>query len=157
MWLNHVDFQASDCTLELAGLDERVSSDIRGLSLHLDNVTMDYKAKKDDHQITPVARRRAGSVSNELDENLLNAIPSAEAPESATVAYTDDRRLAIHTKGLEAFIMESLNTTESKPFLSIARSEVALTTSSDSHALLLHVNSAISLSLIHISEPTRPY
>jgi len=140
-WLTHVHLQGSDFNVEVAGIDPSVSEKARGAALHLESWSAEYKANRHEG-LTQPARRRAASRSIEGDEIFLKpASPSPSRKRRSGSNESDGRRLAIHTHGLEAFVVESAETWEPEPFMTLPRFEVAFSTSSDSQGAILHINS----------------
>jgi hypothetical protein len=138
-WLHLVQLQGSDFNFEVAGVDSTVSDNARGASVHLESWTAEYKADRTDDSIAKHSRRRATSRSLQGDD--LFKTPSSPGRKPVLMSDTDGRRLAIHTYGLEAFVIESAETCESDPFLSLPRFETAFATVTDQQGPLLHVNS----------------
>jgi len=64
---------------------------------------------------------------------------------------SDGRRLAVHVRGLEAFVVESTEKWEAAPFVAMPRFEVALSTSSDNQGPIFHVNSHVRTLLLQYS------
>jgi len=143
LWLQTFELSAKDLNLEVAGVDARLSEHQRGFIVHLDDWTADYSVRKDEVARMSATRRRGGSKSARVDETLPPLLsPQPKKPKPLSLP-TDGRRLAVHFRGLEAFIIETASTSEQDPFLSMPRSEVALTSSSDGTGPVLHVNSYI--------------
>ncbi|KAA8567859.1 hypothetical protein EYC84_008312 [Monilinia fructicola] len=61
------------------------------------------------------------------------------------------RRLAIHVRGFESFVVEATEKWEIEPFISIPRFEVALSTSSDNQGPIFHLNSHVKSVLVQYS------
>lgn len=141
-WLHHVGLQASDLNIEVAGVDHRLSSLSRGFALHLDSWSAEYKLHKDDVPRKPAHRRRGGSHSKRSESESPTSPPPKGGPKIAA-DISDGRRVAVHIKGFEGFIIESSSAWESEPCISIPRGEVALTTSHDGQGPVLHVNSHV--------------
>ncbi len=148
-WLLHFRLQASDFSAEVAGIDEDISDDIRGVALQLESWTAEYRARKLDAVERRAIRRRTGSRSLAPDTELLKSLPPS--PRKAQQSPTDGRRLAIHIRGLEGFVVESVDKYETEPFLAVPRFEVALSTSSDKQGPILHLNSLVKTLLIQYS------
>lgn len=149
-WLLHFQFQGSDFSAEVAGVDEDICSETRGVALQLESWTAEYRAQKlDDIERRP-SRRRTGSRSLTPDPELFISLPQSPKTKQPQDS-TDGRRLAIHVRGLEGFIVESADKWESEPFISMPRSEVALSTSSDYQGPIFHVNTHVRMLLIHYS------
>ena len=159
-FLQHVYLHGSDFYVEVAGVDAQTSRYSRGLSLQLDTWTTEYKAHREDVYLAP-ARRRSTSRASQKGER--SPSKSSASPRKRLSAATDGRRLALHVEGLEGLIVDTLPKSEPKNFLSLPRMEVAFSTSTDQHGPIFHINCGAEklylfyLSLIHISEPTRPY
>ncbi|KAF2418502.1 hypothetical protein EJ08DRAFT_703089 [Tothia fuscella] len=138
-WLGQVSLQGSDFNFEVAGIDETVSGHTRGTALHLDSWTADYTANRHEEALVRPHRRRAVSRSVGNDDVFLR--PLSPTPSKKLYSDTDSRRLAIHTHGLEGFVIESAESWETVPFMSLPRFEIAFSTSTDHQGPLLHVNS----------------
>lgn len=139
-WLQRVEVQASDFNVEIAGKDEDLSERPRGFALHLESLTTEYKINKDDTLSSPQSRRRGVSKSSNQGDDFHKAL--APAPSSRpSPDISDRRRLAVHAKGFEAFIIEGANAWEQTPFISLARAEIAFTSANDGHGPVFHINS----------------
>lgn len=141
-WLVQFQLQGSNFGIDVAGVDVNVSKDTRGISLQLESWTAEYKVQKDAESARPPSRRRARARSSLTDDPLFKITPPAESPESPS-SSTDGRRLAIHVRGLEGFVIEGSDTTEPESLISLPRFEIAFYTSSDSRGLVFHMNSHI--------------
>lgn len=149
-WLLHLQLQGSDFNIEVAGVDPTVSAQARGVALHLESWTMEYKANKSDESDLRTTRRRATSRSINQGESFLKTL-SPNSPRRRQGSVTDGRRLAVHTQGLEAFVVESVDSWEPEAFLSLPRFEIAFTTSSDQQGPIFHVNSFAKSLYCHYS------
>lgn len=141
LWLAHCHLQGSKFGVEIAGVDPEVSKATRGLSLQLESWTAEYKSRKSEDVDRPTSRHRRASRSMMTDEPTIKVStpPGAKLP----TITTDGRRLAVHLKGLEGFVVEGPDTLEPEPFLAMPRFEAAFTTSSDNHGQVFHINSHI--------------
>jgi Mitochondrial protein from FMP27/RNA pol II promoter Fmp27 protein domain/Golgi-body localisation protein domain/Domain of unknown function (DUF2405) len=149
-WLNHFQIQGSDFNLEVAGIDANVSDDPKGAALHLESWTAEYKADKTEQVSSRHTRRRASNRSLQGDELIMKA--RSKSPGRRAVSnHTDGRRLALHAQGLEAFVIESADTWESEPFLSLPKFEVAFTSSTDAQGPVFHINSLARYIYLHYS------
>jgi len=140
-WLLQFSFEATGFSLEVAGVDDPVSEISRGVSLQLQSWTAEYKAQKTEHAAGSIARRRTSSHSTIGDESPFRFTPTSP-PRSTQRGATDGRRLALHVRGSDGFVIESDDYLEPEPFFSLPRFEVALSTQSDRMGPILHVNSA---------------
>lgn len=141
-WLSYVHLQGSDFNFEVAGIDPAVSQHSRGVSLHLETWTAEYKQSRDDDcELRPI-RRRAPSRTINREEHLLRpSTPSSpKSPRKPLVNPTDGRRLALHFHGLEALVIEENDQSEQEATLSMPRMEIALSTMSDKQGPIFHVH-----------------
>lgn len=150
-WLTNVNLQGSDFNFEVAGIDPSVSQKARGTALHLESWSAEYKANRHEDLAHRPSRRRAASRSLDGDEIFLKPASPSPSRRRAGPNETDGRRLAIHTHGLEAFVVESAETWEPESFMALPRFEVAFTTSSDHQGTILHVNSFTQQLLVQYS------
>ncbi|KZF26518.1 hypothetical protein L228DRAFT_264904 [Xylona heveae TC161] len=139
-WLLHFSLQGSDFGLEVAGVDQEISENARGVAIQLESWTAEYKAQKDSTPSKRSTRRRTSSRSLHPDEVLVKPGASPLDPKRQRDP-TNGRRLAFHVRGLEGFVVESIEAWEQDAFLSIPRFEVALTASADSMGPVFHINS----------------
>ncbi|KAH7132270.1 mitochondrial protein from FMP27-domain-containing protein [Dendryphion nanum] len=155
-WLAHVQFQGSDFNLEVAGTDPEVSKHARGVGLHLESWTAEYRQNKAEESDSRPARRRAPSRTINRDEYLLrpttpSSPKSPKSPRGQIGDGTDGRRLAMHLQGLEGFVLEAEDTWEQDPFVSLPRMEVAFTTSTDKQGPIFHIHSFAQSLFFHYS------
>ncbi|TVY84876.1 UPF0648 protein [Lachnellula suecica] len=148
-WLLHFQLQGSEFSAEVAGVDEDISEDTRGVALQLESWTAEYRAQKVDPVERKQSRRRAPSRSLTPDAELFLKMPPS--PRKKQQHPTDGRRLAVHVRGLEAFVVESTEKWEIEPFVAMPRFEVALSTSCDNQGPIFHVNSSVRTLLVHYS------
>lgn len=149
-WLLHFQLQASEFNAEIAGVDESISSDPRGVSLSLESWTAEYRAQRLDGLPRRPARKRASSrVSVSLDPDILKSLPSS--PRKKHQNPGDGRRIAFQVRGLEAFVVESADRWEVEPFVSIPRFEVAFSTLSDHQGPVFHIHSHVRTLLVQYS------
>lgn len=149
-WLLHFQLQGSDFSAEVAGVDEDISDDTRGVALQLSSWTAEYRAQKAEAVERKSSRRRTASRSLTPDPDLFLKMPQSPRKKHAQHP-TDGRRLAIHVRGLDAFVVESTEKWESEPFIAMPRFEVALSTSSDNQGPVFHVNSHVKSLLVQYS------
>ncbi|CZS95733.1 related to FMP27 Found in Mitochondrial Proteome [Rhynchosporium agropyri] len=149
-WLLHFQLSGSDFSAEVAGVDEDISDDTRGVALQLQSWTADYKALKVDSLEKKTSRRRTWSRSLTPDPEVFLNMPISPRKKQQQHP-TDGRRLAVHVRGLEAFIVESTEKWEHEPFVAMPRFEVALSTSSDAQGPVFHVNSHVRQLLVQYS------
>jgi len=149
-WLLHFQIQASDFSLEVAGVDEEISADTRGIAIQLDSWSAEYRAQKLDGLQRRLSRRRANSRSAlNPDTELLKSVPSS--PRKKYHSEGDGRRVAVHVRGLEAFVVESAEKWEIEPFVNIPRFEVAFSTLSDTQGPVFHIHSHVRSLLLQYS------
>ncbi|KAJ5347694.1 uncharacterized protein N7506_000947 [Penicillium brevicompactum] len=141
-WLIQFSFEATGTSVEVAGVDTTVSDISRGVSFQLQSWTAEYKAQKTEQNVGSIARRRTPSHSTIGDESPFRFPPTS--PPKATHnqrGATDGRRLALHARGFDGFVIESEDYLEPEPFFSLPRFEIALSTNSDRMGPVLHVTS----------------
>ncbi|KAB8253139.1 mitochondrial protein from FMP27-domain-containing protein [Aspergillus flavus] len=141
-WLLRFQFEATGLSLEIAGADEAVSELSRGVSLQLHSWTADYRAQKTEQPSVSIVRRRTPSHSTIGDESPFR-FPPTSPPRQTQRGAADGRRLALHVRGFEGFVIESEDYLEAEPFFSLPRFEVALSTLSDRLGPIFHINSVI--------------
>ncbi|KAI1406601.1 mitochondrial protein from FMP27-domain-containing protein [Hypoxylon fuscum] len=150
-WLLHFSVQVEDFSAEVTGIDEDFPGNTRGIVLQVESWSAEYRAQRlDSVRHRPMSRRRAASRSFLPDPEFLNSISAPPSPRKKQ-ADGDGRRLTIHTRGLEAFVIEAPDKWEVEPFVQIPRFEVALSTHSDSQGPILHVHSHVRTLLIRYS------
>lgn len=150
-WLLHFQLQASEFNAEIAGVDEGISSDSRGVSLSVESWTAEYRAQRLDGLPRRPARKRANSrVSVSLDPEILKSLPPSPR-KTKHQNPGDGRRIAFQVRGLEAFVVESADRWEVDPFVSIPRFEVAFSTLSDHQGPVFHINSHVRTLLVQYS------
>lgn len=141
-WLMRYQIEATDFNVEVAGIDEDISDDTRGVSLHLDTFTAEYRAHRLDSLSRRVPRRRTHSRSITQSDSDMTPSSSPRFRRKAQV-HGDGRRLSLHAKGIEAQIIEAPDHLEVEPFVSVPRLELAFSASSDSHGSMFHIHSSI--------------
>ena len=149
-WLLHFQLQGSDFSAEVAAVDEDISDDTRGVALQLESWTAEYRAQRADTAIERQSRRRTGSRSLTPDAEVFLSLPQSHRKKHHQHP-TDGRRLAVHIRGLQAFVVDSAEKWESEPFIAIPRFETALSTSSDNQGPVFHVNTSVKSILIQYS------
>jgi hypothetical protein len=148
-WLLHFQLQASDFSMEVAGVDEDISEDTRGVAIQLESWSAEYRAQKLDG-LQRSSRRRATSRSALTpDTELLKAVPMS--PRKRYQNPGDGRRVAIHVRGLEGFVVESSEKWEIEPFVKIPRFEIAFSTLSDNQGPIFQIQSHVRTLLVQYS------
>ena len=149
-WLVQFNIQGSNFSVEIAGVDPDVSLDTRGFALHMESWTAEYKLKKAASEERPPSRRHLTSKPAMTKEPSIIVTPPSDHGK-ATIESTDGRRLAIHLRAFEGFIIEGIDVFEQEAFLALPRFEVAFTTSSDTEGSIFHVNSFIKALYVQYS------
>ena len=149
-WLLQFQVHCSDFSVEVTGVDESISQDSRGIALQLESWSGEYRAQRLDSVDKRPSRRRAPSRSMLApDTELLKAVPIS--PRKKYHHEGDGRRVAIHIRGLEAFVIESSEKWEIEPFVNVPRFEVALSTLSDNQGPVFHIHSHVKTLMVHYS------
>jgi len=149
-WLVQFSLQGSNFGVEIAGVDCEVSEDTRGIALQLESWTAEYRLQKAAPDERPSSRRRSTKKSTVSSEPQIMITPPSEQTK-AKADDTDGRRLAIHVRGLEGFVVEGIDVVEPESFLSLPRFEVAFTTTSDTEGPIFHLNSYTKALYMHYS------
>ncbi|KAK9772483.1 putative Mitochondrial protein from FMP27-domain-containing protein [Seiridium cardinale] len=155
-WLLHFQVSVEDFSAEVAGVDDDFPNNTRGVALQVDSWSAEYRAQRMDQHLRqrPTSRRRATSRAKMPDPEILTTMPSPTSPKKKQPEYFNDgdgRRIAIHIRGLEAFIIDNEEKWEADPFIHMPRFEVALSTLSDKHGPILHVHSHIKTLMLQYS------
>ncbi|KAI0416178.1 mitochondrial protein from FMP27-domain-containing protein [Xylaria grammica] len=151
-WFLHFSVQVDDFSAEITGVDDDFPGTTRGIVLQVDTWSAEYRAQRMDHvRQRPMSRRRAASRSLVPDPEILNSISTPSSPRKKLQHEGDGRRIAIHIRGLEAFVIEAPEKWEVEPFVHMPRFEVAFSTHSDSHSPILHVHSHLRTLLVQYS------
>ncbi|KAI1180284.1 mitochondrial protein from FMP27-domain-containing protein [Nemania sp. FL0916] len=144
----HVD----DFSAEITGIDDDFPEMARGVIFQVDTWSAEYRAKRMDYlRQKPMSRRRAASRSLVPDPELLKSVSTPSSPRKKQPQGGDGRRVAVHLRGVEAFVMEASEKWEVEPFIHMPRFEVAFSTHSDAQNPLLHVHSHLRTLLIQYS------
>ncbi|KAI0145868.1 mitochondrial protein from FMP27-domain-containing protein [Hypoxylon sp. NC0597] len=151
-WLLHFSVQVEDFSAEVTGVDDDFPGNTRGIVLQMDSWLAEYRAQRlDNLRNRPTSRRRAASRSFMPDAEFLSSISVPPSPRKKQQSDGDGRKLTVHTRGLEAFIVEAPEKWEAEPFVQIPRFEIALSTHSDGQGPILHVHSHIRTILVRYS------
>ncbi|RMZ77443.1 hypothetical protein DV738_g4431, partial [Chaetothyriales sp. CBS 135597] len=144
-WLLELHFEGTNFSAQTAGVDENLSSQTRGLALELESWTVDYRSQQAEASRPHSSRRKHNSAGrrDESFSNVHHLSPPTSPSRHHVVDPADGRRLTIHARGLDGFIIEGLDHWEHLPFLSIPRFEIACSTSRDMQGPVFHIHSAI--------------
>ena len=149
-WLTQLQFQGSDFMVEVAGVDQEVSEDTRGIALRLESWTAEYKIQRSATVERRSSKHQAIAKPGAIDEPIIKVIAPPPSPKEGSDS-TDGRRLAIHIRGFEGFVMDGIDIWEPESFISLPRFEIAFSTSSDSRGPIFHLNSHIKALYLHVS------
>ena len=140
-WLLSFQFEATGFSVEVAGTDQTVGPTTRGIALQLQSWTAEYRAQSQEPH-RKAMRRRTPSHSTIGDESPFRF--HTHSPSKKSYQRPEDgRRLALHVRGLEGFVIESEGYMEPESFLNLPRFEVSFSTSSDLQGPIFHINSAV--------------
>ena len=139
-WLIYFSLRGSNFGVEVAGVDEEVSGDTRGIALQLESWTAEYKIKRNVPDERTISKRHGINKSSIPDEPVIKVTPPPGS-DAVTPISTDGRRLAVHVRGLEGFVVEGIDSVEPEAFLNLPRFEVAFATSSDKQGPIFHIHS----------------
>ena len=150
LWLVEVSFEGSNFGIEVAGVDSDVSKDTRGVGFQLESWTAGYKIQRDAPTQRPQSRRTVTQKTPAQPEPSIVVTPPSDQGKSV-IPSTDGRRLAVHIRGFEGFVIGDTDAAESDPFLALPRFEVAFSTSSDGEGPIFHINSYMRALYVHYS------
>ncbi|KAI5457786.1 mitochondrial protein from FMP27-domain-containing protein [Mariannaea sp. PMI_226] len=138
-WLLRYQVDITDFSVEVAGIDEDISDDTRGVFLHWDNVAAEYRAHRFDGLQRRASRRRANSRSMTQSDSDFTPPSHSPRPKKKPQNLGDGRRLTIYARGVEAQIMDAMDRLEPEPFFCIPRLELSLSASSDAQGPMFNV------------------
>lgn len=157
-WLLHFKVSVDDFSAEVAGVDDEFPNHSRGVALQIESWTGEYRAQRMDAHLSrrPASRRRATSRAVMPDADFFKSIPSPStaSPRKKGPEYQnegDGRKLSLHVRGLEAFIVDNLEKWEVEPFINIPRFEMSLSTLSDKQGPILHFHAHVRTLLLQYS------
>ena len=142
-WLDHFQLQGSKFGVEVAGVDSEVSGDTRGVAFQLESWSAEYRAHKAPNPERRTSSRRSTNASRTSDESAGNIMSPSDSLLEPSTKTTDGRRLAVHLRQLEGFVVEGVDVLEPELFVSLPRFEVAFSTSSDNRGRTFHLNSHV--------------
>jgi hypothetical protein len=142
-WLARVQFEATDITFEVAGAPPGSSKTSRGVAIQLESWTADYRAQKVEPTRSTTRRRTSSQSHSSVADDPTFRFPPSSPPRRAPNGHADGRRLAIHVRGLDGFVIEAEDYMEPESFVSLPRFEIALSTQSDLQGPIFHINSAM--------------
>ncbi|RFU75854.1 hypothetical protein TARUN_6380 [Trichoderma arundinaceum] len=149
-WLFRYQITANDLNIEIAGVDEEISDDSKGISLHLDAMSAEYRAQRLDGLQRRMLRRRTHSRSlTQSDSDFASSSPTRARKKPQVVG--DGRRLAFNARGIEAQIIETADQLEVEPFINVPRLEFSLSASSDNHGPVFHIQSSVRTIMVQYS------
>lgn len=139
-WLFRFQIEVNDLNIEVAGVDEDISNDTRGVSLHLDKMSAEYRA----HRLEGLQRRlpTRRTHSRSITQSDSDLTPSPASPKARKLRNRGDGgRLTFTVQGMDAQIVEAADRVETEPFINVPMLELAVSVSSDAHGPMLHVQS----------------
>ncbi|KAF7552164.1 hypothetical protein G7Z17_g4487 [Cylindrodendrum hubeiense] len=150
-WLLRYQVEVTDFSVEIAGIDEDISDDTRGIFLHWDNAAAEYRAHRFDGLQRRQSRRRANSRSMTQSDSDLTPPSNSPRMKKKPQNIGDGRRLTLHARGIEAQIMDAMDRLEPEPFISIPRLEMLLSAASDAHGPMFNVQVTVRTILAQYS------
>ncbi|KID75048.1 fmp27-like protein, partial [Metarhizium brunneum ARSEF 3297] len=150
-WLVRYQIEATDFNIEVAGVDEDISDDTRGVTIHLDSFSAEYRAHRLDGLQRRPGRRRTHSRSVTQSDSDLTPSPASPRFKKKPQITGDGRRLALYAKGIEAQIVEGSDHLEVEPFVNVPRLELAFSATSDNHGPMFHIQSTIKTVMLQYS------
>jgi hypothetical protein len=153
-WLLEFHFEGSNCSMETAGIDRTISTQTRGIAFELESWSIDYRSQQAESAKSPMSKRKTSTSvrAEETFSNIHHLSPQTSPSRGARSSDpTDGRRLTVHGRQLEGFIIESQDRWEPDAFLSLPRFEVACSTSRDLQSPIFHLHSAVRSVLLEFS------
>ena len=153
-WLLHCKIAVEEFSVEAAGIDDDFPNNTRGVALQIDSWSSEYRAQRMDAHLRqrPASRRRALSRAIMPDAEILKSPPpSPRKNQSEYYNDGDGRKLSVHVRGLEAFIIDNAEKWELDPFVHMPKFEMGLSTSSDKQGPILHVHAHLRTILLQYS------
>ncbi|KPM35702.1 UPF0648 protein C3H5.09c [Neonectria ditissima] len=150
-WLLRYQVEVSDFNVEIAGIDEDISDDTRGVFLHWDNASAEYRAHRLDGLQRRASRRRANSRSMNQSDSDFTPPTSSPRHKKKPQNIGDGRRLTIYARGIEAQIMDEIDRLEPEPFISIPRLELLMSAASDARGPVFNVQVTVRTILAQYS------
>ncbi|KAH8669952.1 mitochondrial protein from FMP27-domain-containing protein [Ilyonectria robusta] len=150
-WLLRYQMDITDFSVEIAGIDEDISDDTRGIFLHWDHASAEYRAHRFDGLQRRVSRRRANSRSMTQSDSDFTPPSGSPRPKKKPQNIGDGRRLTLHARGIEAQIMDAIDRLEPEPFFSIPRLELLLSAASDAHGPTFNIQVTVRTILAQYS------
>jgi len=136
--------EGKDFSVEVAGVDEEISSQTRGAAIQIEHWMMDYKLQEEEVQVRTHPRRKASRVLG-MDDRL----PLASARQNSN--STDGKCLIFHINGFETFLVENLEAWDPDPICSVPQFEIKLLTLTDKDGITLNVSSHTKYFFVYYS------
>ncbi|VDB94542.1 Bgt-5095 [Blumeria graminis f. sp. tritici] len=141
-WLLYFSIQGSDFSVEVAGIDEEITEDTRGLALRLKSWTAEYCSQNQSAKINRGTPKHTASWNLSTDpgpesKSLVDSRQNNQLPRG--YPQTNGRRLCVHVKGLEAFVIEPTNEWQVDPIVAMPKIECTLSTTSDRQGPIFHI------------------
>ncbi|RKF62117.1 UPF0648 protein C3H5.09c [Erysiphe neolycopersici] len=146
-WLVKFSLQVNDFSVEVAGIDNEISDQTRGVALQLNSWTVEYHASQTENTEVKPRRRYSRSLYPDSDIKYQRQKTQYLKPQHAT----HGRKLLLQMKNLEVFIVESLHKWENDPLLVMPRLECTFSTTSDKHGPVFNIVLYIKYLLIDYS------
>lgn len=146
-WLVNFSLQINDFSVEVAGIDEEISDEARGILLQLNSWTVEYHASQTENTEVKHRRRYSRSLYSDSEIKYQRQKTQHLKPQYAT----DGRKLLIQMKDLEVFIIESLHKWEHDPLIAMPKFDCTFSTTSDKHGPAFNIVLYIKYLLIDYS------
>ena len=138
-WLQRCRIEGANFALELGGVDEQVSTDTRGLALHLASWGTEYTSnarpeeQRDDSGRRPSLRRAKLLVDPEKD-----AISQSTSARRKPQSFADGRRLTLRLQNLDGYIVDSTKAPHPESLLSMPHFGIDFATSTEANGPVFH-------------------
>lgn len=128
-WLVNFSLQIDDFSIEIAGIDEEISGQTRGVALQLESWIAEYHVSEIENTEVKPRRRLSRSLNSDSDIKCKRQKTKSFKSQNST----HGRKLSIQMKSLEVFIVESLQKWEQDPLIAMPKLEFTFSTTSDKH------------------------
>ncbi|POS87663.1 hypothetical protein EPUL_002910 [Erysiphe pulchra] len=146
-WLVNFSLQVNDFSVEVAGIDEEISDQTRGIALQLNSWTVEYHASQTEKTEVKTRRRYSRSIYSDSEIKYQRQKTQYLKPQHVT----HGRKLSLQIKDLEIFIVESLQKWEQDPLIAMPKLECTFSTTSDEHGPVFNIVLYIKYLLIDYS------
>ncbi|KAF2860005.1 hypothetical protein K470DRAFT_299991 [Piedraia hortae CBS 480.64] len=148
-WLQYCRVEGSEFGLQLAGIDEQVSSETRGFALQLETWVTEYKGHREEPK--PIEDSRRMSLIRPSSIRVKKSRTRNTSPGRKHHHFADDRKLTVNIQNLDGYIIDSLDGSEPESFMTLPQLELGFSTLSDPQGPIFHINAFAKTLLMQYS------